>query len=153
MEKALRDEISSILQAVSHMTLATVRPDGFPQASTVSFANDGLTIFFGCREHSQKAANLARNHKVSVAINLPFTRWEDIRGLSMEGIAHRMTDDTEAKRISKLLLQRSPESIEYAGYGMVGVVLFKIAPKVMTVLDYRKGIGHSTLVSVSEHDR
>ena len=114
MEKALRDEISSILEAASHMVLATVQADGFPQATTVSFANDGLTIFFGCREHSQKAANLARNHKVCVAMKLPFTMWDQIRGLSVGGIAHRIADDAEAKRISKLLLERSPESVEYA---------------------------------------
>jgi hypothetical protein len=51
-----------------------------------------------------------------------------------------------------VLLRRSPEAAEFANYGMVGVAIFTIAPKVITVLDYSKGIGHSTLVAVSEHD-
>jgi hypothetical protein len=153
VDKALREEITSILRAASHMTLATVRSDGFPQATTVSLANEGLTIFFGCREGSQKAANLARNGKVSVAISLPFTRWDQIRGLSAGGIAHRIADDVEARKVSKLLLERSPETVEFAEYGMRGVQLYKIAPKVISVLDYRVGIGHSTLCSVGEVDR
>ncbi len=28
------------------MSLATVRPDGYPQATTVAYANDGLTLYF-----------------------------------------------------------------------------------------------------------
>jgi len=152
MEKDLRELITSILQAASHMTLATVREDGFPQATTVTFASEGLKIFFGCREHSQKAAHLARNHKVSLAINLPFTGWSEIRGLSIGGTAQRISDKNEAQRLTSLLLQRSPEAGEFASYGMIGVAVFRIVPKVITVLDYSKGIGHSTLVSVSERD-
>jgi pyridoxine/pyridoxamine 5'-phosphate oxidase len=87
MEKALREEIISILQEARHMILATVRLDGYPQATTVAFASEGLRIVFGCREHSQKAVNLARDHKISAAINLPFKSWKDIRGLSIGGTA------------------------------------------------------------------
>jgi pyridoxine/pyridoxamine 5'-phosphate oxidase len=131
MEQALRDQVIDMMQAVNHMTLATIRADGFPQATTVTFANDGLNILFGCREHSQKAANLMRNQKVSAAISLPFTTWDQIRALSIGGIAHRITDKSEAMAISRVLLQRSPESAEFAQYAMVGVALFKIVPKVI----------------------
>jgi pyridoxine/pyridoxamine 5'-phosphate oxidase len=149
MEQVLRDQIIGILQATNHMALATVRADGFPQATTVSFVNDGLNILFACREHSQKATNLTRNKKVSMAINLPFTTWEQIRGLSIGGIAQRVTDKEEAMHVSRVLLERSPESVEFAQYAMVGVAFFRIVPKVITVLDYSRGIGHSTFVSIS----
>jgi hypothetical protein len=48
MDKAFHDQIADILAAAHEMTLATVRPDGFPQTSTVSFVNVGFEIFFGC---------------------------------------------------------------------------------------------------------
>jgi len=32
------------LKANRIMSLATVRPDGYPQATTVTYANDGLTL-------------------------------------------------------------------------------------------------------------
>jgi hypothetical protein len=134
------------------MTLATVRADGYPQATTVTFVNEGLKIVFGCREHSQKAANLARNRKVSATINLPFETWSEIRGLSIGGLARRVSDKKEADRLSRLLLQRSPDAGEFASYGIVGVAIFTIEAKVITMLDYRKGVGHSTLVTVSERD-
>ena len=30
------------------MTIATVREDGYPQATAISYVNDGLAISFGC---------------------------------------------------------------------------------------------------------
>ena len=60
MDPGLKKEILSILDDASDMTIATVREDGYPQATTVSYVNDGLTIYFGCAANSQKAGNLAR---------------------------------------------------------------------------------------------
>ena len=48
MDPALREEILSVLKAATDMTIATIRPDGYPQATTVSYLSDGLTINFGC---------------------------------------------------------------------------------------------------------
>ena len=59
MDAALRGEILSVLKGANDMTIATIRPDGFPQATTVSYVSDGLTIYFGCAARSQKAQNVA----------------------------------------------------------------------------------------------
>jgi nitroimidazol reductase NimA-like FMN-containing flavoprotein (pyridoxamine 5'-phosphate oxidase superfamily) len=80
MDPALTEEITSILDDANDMTIATVREDGYPQATTVSYVNDGLKIYFGCAADSQKAKNLARNGKVSLTVNLPYSSWNDIRG-------------------------------------------------------------------------
>ena len=140
----MREQIISVLQAASYMTLATVRADGFPQATAVTFINDGLNIYFGSREHSQKAANLARNNRVSAAVTLPFSTWQQIKALSMGGVVRRVDDQNEVARLSKLLLEKSPESAEFAGYAMTAVAFFIMTPKIITLLDYSKGIGHST---------
>ena len=58
MDPALKDEITSILDGANDMTIATIREDGYPQATTVSYVNDGLAIFFGCAAQSQKAKNI-----------------------------------------------------------------------------------------------
>jgi len=55
------------------MTIATVREDGYPQAPTVSYVNDGPTIYFGCAAASTKAKNITGNAKVSLTVNLPYT--------------------------------------------------------------------------------
>ena len=59
MDPGLREEILSVLKDASDMTIATIRPDGYPQATTVSYVSDGLTIYFGCAAESQKAQNIA----------------------------------------------------------------------------------------------
>jgi len=65
MDPGLREEILSILKSAGEMTIATVRPDGYPQATTVNYVSDGLAIYFGCAADSQKARNIACNGKVS----------------------------------------------------------------------------------------
>ena len=83
MDDVLREEILSVLKGASDMTIATIRPDGYPQATTISYVSDGLTIYFGCAAESQKAQNIAYNNKVSLTVTLPYFSWEGIRGLSM----------------------------------------------------------------------
>ena len=43
------------------MTLATIRPDGFLQATMVYYANDGLVLYFATDLTSQKASNIQLN--------------------------------------------------------------------------------------------
>jgi general stress protein 26 len=148
MDSSIREEILSILDRANDMTIATVRADGYPQATTVSYANDGLDIYFGCSEDSQKSRNISRNSKVSLTINLPYANWGEIRGVSVGGHAHRLTDAGEIERAGQLLLHKFPQGIaEYASGALLGVAFFKVVPKVISVLDYRKGFGHTDLVS------
>ena len=92
MDPGLREEILSVLKDASDMTIATIRPDGYPQATTVSYVIDGLAIYFGCAAESQKARNIAYNNKVSLTVTLPYFSWEKIRGLSMGGTAKPVTE-------------------------------------------------------------
>lgn len=148
MDARHRNEILSILDRANDMTIATIRQDGYPQATTVSYANDGLDIYFGCSEISQKARNISRNGKVSLTINLPYANWGEIRGISAGGHADRLTDPSDVERAGQLLLQKFPQGIaEYASGPHVGVAFFKVVPQVISVLDYRKGFGQADLVS------
>jgi len=146
MDPALREEILSVLKGVSDMTIATMRPDGYPQATTVSYVSEGLTMYFGCQAESQKAQNIAYNNKVSLTVTLPYFNWEEIRGLSMGGRANPVTDPNEITRVSELMLRKFPQILEYALAGKKGVFLVRIIPEVISVLDYRKGFGHTDLV-------
>jgi nitroimidazol reductase NimA-like FMN-containing flavoprotein (pyridoxamine 5'-phosphate oxidase superfamily) len=148
MDSVLREEILSILKSAGEMTIATVRPDGYPQATTVNYVSDGLVIYFGCAAESQKARNIARNDKVSLTITLPSFNWEEIRGLSIGGRAAPVTDPTEINRVSELMLRKFPQILRYALAGKKGVFLVRITPEVISVLDYRKGFGHTDLVKL-----
>jgi general stress protein 26 len=149
MDPDLTEEVISILDGANDMTIATVREDGYPQATTVSHVNDGLTIYFGCAEESQKAKNLARNGKVSLTVNLPYASWNEIRGLSIGGKAERVTGSQEIDLVSQLMIEKFPQISPYAPSEPEGIVLFRVTPEVISVLDYRKGFGHSDLVNVA----
>jgi len=72
------------------MTIATLRPDGWPQAH----ANEGLTLYFLCGRDGQKAANLARNDRVSLTIDHDTPQVMEITGLSMDRL---MNEDIRRK--------------------------------------------------------
>jgi len=149
MDPALTEEIISILENANDMTIATVREDGYPQATTVSYVNDGLKIYFGCAAGSQKAKNIARNSKVSVTVNLPYASWKEIRGLSIGGRAERVTDSQEVDQVSHLMFEKFPQIAGYAPAELEEIVLFRVTPEVISVLDYHKGFGHTDLVKVA----
>ena len=149
MDKTLHDQIVSIIDDVDDMTIATVRPDGYPQATTVSYVNDGMTIYFGTTETAQKAKNIAENDKVSITVNRAYSDWKEIEGLSMAATAYLVTDPEEEERITDLMLEKFPQIPEYESM-MEGEVpvFFRVEPSVVSLLDYRKGFGHTDLVEI-----
>lgn len=148
MDQKKRDQIVSIMNDVSDMTIATVREDGFPQATTVSYMNDGMILYFMTTQDSQKALNIARNSKVSVTIDRDYQSWDEIESISLGGHAIPVTDPTEQDRIGELLLKKFPEAAQYETEDPeIRLAFFKIEPTVVSLLDYSKGFGHTeTLV-------
>jgi nitroimidazol reductase NimA-like FMN-containing flavoprotein (pyridoxamine 5'-phosphate oxidase superfamily) len=60
MDEALRSKILEVLRRHHTMTLATIRPDGYPHATTVNYIYDDLTLYFATDATSQKAGNIKR---------------------------------------------------------------------------------------------
>ena len=148
MDNAMREKIVAILEGASEMTIATVRPDGYPQATTVSYVHDDLTLYFGTAADSQKARNIALCDKVSLTVNLPFDRWEEILALSMGGRAGLVTDHEEIAKVGRLMLKRFPQGADFGPDEADSIAIFSVKPVVVSVLDYRNGIGHTELVEV-----
>lgn len=147
MDPSIKNQIISIIDDTDDMTIATIREDGYPQANTVSYMNDGLMIYFGTSADSQKAMNIAKSDKVSLTINRPYEDWNEITGLSMGGTATRVTDSKESESVFQLMFKKFPQIPEYAHtFGSVELALFRIDPIVISLLDYRKGFGHTELV-------
>jgi nitroimidazol reductase NimA-like FMN-containing flavoprotein (pyridoxamine 5'-phosphate oxidase superfamily) len=141
---AQRDQIVSILDAAADLTIATNRPDGCPQATTVSFVNDGDKIYFGTGAKAQKAQNIARDDRISIAITDPYRTWDDIRGVSIGGRARRVTEPEELQRVGELMFKKFPQISRYAEFGAgTELALFRIDPRVISILDYSQGFGHT----------
>src|SRR5512141_2656341 len=98
MDDAIRQKILTILEQHRIMTIATLRPDGWPQATTVGYANEGTTLYFLCGPDSQKAVNLARDDRVCLTIDHDTPQVMEISGLSMAARAQVVARPTEAEQ-------------------------------------------------------
>jgi general stress protein 26 len=148
MDQPNKDFAIRVIEGAQDLTLATVRPDGYPQATTVSFAHEGLKLYVGIGKHSQKANNIRQNNKVSLTINLPYKDWREIRGLSMSAQAEILDDPQAIAMARDCLLRRFPQVSEWGGPDMASEIAFlKITPLLISVLDYSKGFGHTELVT------
>ena len=83
MDDAIRRKSLKLLDEHRIMTVATLRPDGWPQATTVGYVNEGLALYFLCGLDSQKAKNLARDDRLSLTIDHDTPQVMEIAGLSM----------------------------------------------------------------------
>jgi nitroimidazol reductase NimA-like FMN-containing flavoprotein (pyridoxamine 5'-phosphate oxidase superfamily) len=149
MDDAIRKKILTLLDQHRTMRLATLRPDGWPQVTTVGYANEGLALYFLCGPDSQKAANLERDGRVSLAIDDDTPQVMQITGLSMAARAQVVVDPVEGEKALRLLFLRYPEqkSAPLPLPTPADVRIFRLTPTVISVLDYAKGFGHTDLVT------
>ena len=148
MDATIRGKILKLLDEHRVMTIATLRPDGWPQATTVGYVSEGLTLYFLCGLDSQKARNLARDDRVSLTIDRDTPDIMAIAGLSMAAHAVAVADREEAERVLKLLPAKYPEhtSVPIEMPSQEDVRIFRVKPTVISVLDYSQGFGHTDLV-------
>jgi hypothetical protein len=150
MDQASRQKILALLDQHRIMTVATLRPDGWPQATTVGYVNEGLTLYFLCGLNSQKAANLARNNRLSATIDHDTPDLMKITGLSMAAYAYPVLDRGEAEKVLAMLPLKYADMPAPLALKMPTpdeVRLFRVEPLVISILDYSKGFGHTDLVT------
>jgi len=136
------------LKTHRNMSLATVRPDGYPQATTVGYANDGLTLYFACDRNGQKVRNLQRSPKVSLTINKDTANWKKITGLSMGATAKVLERPADTKRALALLARKFKDMKNLSEEDLAETAFVRVQPKVISMLDYRRGFGWTKLVRV-----
>jgi PPOX class probable F420-dependent enzyme len=131
------------------LTLATQRADGYPQATIVAFAHDGLDLYVAVDASSQKVKNIRRNGKVSVAVGRDHRDWGRIRALSMAAHAQVLRKRADIEHAQAVLGKRFPqmkamgEADDYAGWSFL-----RITPLVVSMLDYTQGFGHTEQVDL-----
>jgi len=130
------------------MGLATLRADGWPQATMVSYANDGLLLYFVVSRASQKYANIQRDSRVSIVIGRDFEDPAQIRALSIAANASEVRDPTQQKRAIALIFERHPELAKLSAPNLTHSAVMRAYCSIVTVLDYSKGFGHSDLLTV-----
>jgi len=154
MDAKLRSKVDELLGQHRIMTIATLRPDGWPQATTVGYVSEGLTLWFLCGLQSQKSRSLALDNCVSITVDHDTPDIMAITGLSMAARAHPVRDRSEAQRVLGLLTSKYTESsamrqpMPMSMPAPEDVAVFRVEPEVISVLDYTKGFGHTDLVTL-----
>jgi nitroimidazol reductase NimA-like FMN-containing flavoprotein (pyridoxamine 5'-phosphate oxidase superfamily) len=152
MKRALKQQIIDLLNQHRIMTVATNREDGWPQATVVSYANDGLVIYCRVARDGQKYVNIMRDPRVSLAIAKDVPQPLQIKGLSLAATVAEVGDEGERDHAAELLLQRYPEYKVMPRLDPAAVPTLRLTPEIVSVLDYSKGFGHTDLVRVTDND-
>jgi general stress protein 26 len=150
MEKKIRSLIHEIMDHQPDLTLATLRKDGWPQANTVSYAHDGLVIYFGTGKDSQKVKNIQSCDKVSLTINEDYQGdWNKIKGISMAATASILKDKQEVQHAIDCIIKRFPVAADWASTAdLANMAYLKLTPSVISVLDYTQGFGYTEYITI-----
>ncbi len=139
--------ILNLMKRHDFMVLATVRPDGFPQATKVGYANEGFDLYFSCDTRSQKVRNIRRCNKVSATIDRDTRDWSKIKGLSLGGHAEVLKGKREREHAHAVLLKKFPEMKAFPADDPA-IAFVRVRPIVISVLDYSRGFGHTERVEI-----
>lgn len=133
------------------LSIATLRPDGWPQATIVGYVNDGTAIYFMISRESQKFANLEADPRVSICVGEDVADPMAIGGASMAAMVAEVADPAERARAMALMLKRYPEyeammkDVDTSGMGFM-----RATPFLASVLTYEKGFGHTDVVRLGD---
>lgn len=143
----LKTKILQILDDHRVMTVATLRDDGWPQATMVGFVHDDLTLYFAVAQSSQKLANIERDGRVSIALGHEApTR---LCGLSMAARAEPLTEMAEVDAVNRLLRERYQGRVAFSPRATASR-LVRAEPMVISLIDLGKGPGEPDLLSVAD---
>ncbi len=143
--------IVELLDRERLMTLACNRPDGWPQATTVGYLNDGLNLYFIVARTSQKFANLQADSRASVAIRSESGRGGAGVGLSMAGRAVEIVDPQVVERLNTLVAERYTEVHVYCpSADAVAVLHFR--PMVISAVGVSHGRSDAETFTVGEQE-
>lgn len=143
--------IVDLLDRERLMTLACNRSDGWPQATTVGYVNEGLNLYFIVARSSQKFANLLADPRASVAIRFESGGAGDGVGVSMAGRAVEVVDPEAIERLNRMVTGRYPEVHVWApSADAVAVMHFK--PSIISPVGVVHGRSDAETFSVGERD-
>lgn len=132
-----------ILDSNRIMTIATIRPDGWPQTTMVGYANEGWRLYFVIYRTSQKFENISRDNRVSISVGHEPRELRDIKAVYAGCHAEEVVELAERTHAWHLLAQRHPNLTDLAPPGTGEVATMRAECRHVSVLDYTQGLGHT----------
>jgi len=137
-----------ILSAHRIMTVATIRPDGWPQATIVGYANEGWSLYFLIYRDSQKFENIQKDNRVAVTVGNEPSELTKIKAVFAGCEVSEITDLAERVHAWESLAQRHPNLTDLAPPQKSEVATMVARCKHVSVLDYSQGLGHTESITV-----
>jgi general stress protein 26 len=139
-------KVSAILARHHLMSVATLRPDGWPQATLVNYLADGLALYFLVAQDSQKRANIAADPRVSIAIGGDTEG--PPQGLSLAGQATQVDDPLWVNALNRRIWG-TPEFARFEPHPSGhSVALLRFKPQWVSLIDYGSPPGRIQLFAV-----
>ena len=145
----MEDKAIRILDAHRIMSIATVRPDGWPQNTVVGYANDGLLVYFLISRDSQKFANIEQEGRVAIAVAKEPDDIRHITAVFAGAEASEVTDPKQRQHGWELLAKRHPNLADYMLPDRSQAAMMRANCKYLSILDYSQGLGHADEVTAS----
>jgi uncharacterized protein YhbP (UPF0306 family) len=127
------------------LTLATLGPDGQPQAADVYYAESAdLNLYFVSIPGSRHGHNIARNPSVAATIHADSARWRDIRGVQLEGTCARLSGAEQAAAYARYTA-KFPFVLADAALAraLQRVDMYRIVPHWLRWIDNSLSLGHN----------
>jgi len=134
-EDRMEEPALQILKDNRIMSIATVRPDGWPQSTIVGYANEGWRLYFLVYRASQKFENISHNNRVSVSIG------------------HEPSELRQKSRVWMLLAERHPNLTDLAPPGNAEVATMVAECRHVSVLDYSQALGHTESLTIGGSEK
>ncbi len=146
----MKEKAIEILAQNRLMAIATLRADGWPQTTMVSYANefDDILIYFVISRTGQKFANIARDRRVSLVIGRDFEDPATIKAVSIAALADEVSDEKQVQHAIDLLLKRHPGLKKLQRPRSEHSAVMRANPQIISIIDYSQGFGHTDLLTV-----
>ncbi len=134
MTDELRRRVADYLAQHTTLTLATVGPDGLPQAAPLFYASDAhLNLIFLSSPDSRHSRNLAHNPAAAAAIYDEVWEWRAIRGVQLEGRVERLEGEARAEALA--LYRAKYPFIAELGQQVEESMLYRLRPRWLRIID------------------
>lgn len=126
------------------MTLATNGPGGV-WAAAVFYAEEHFDLYFLSAESTRHVQNIVHNPRVAATIQEDYEDWQEIRGIQLEGLVHRLSG---AARETAIERYRAKFPFIFDGAGdevtaaLARVQWFHLQPDRFYFVDNTRGFGH-----------
>jgi uncharacterized protein YhbP (UPF0306 family) len=114
------------------LTLATASPAGAPHATTLTYVNDGTTLYVWTRPDTATASNMDENPVAALAIDDYAPDLRETKGVQATARAQVVLNPDELERVRELFEQKYPQ---LAGTLGTDVSFYRLSPAQLEFID------------------